>query len=138
MFLRLLLLFALMPIVELALLIEIGRRLGTWIAVALVFGTGAIGAILARSQGLRTFRRLRQTIAAGSFHGDELIDAALILAGGLLLIAPGVITDLIGLAALLPGTRHLFRTYLKRAVRRRLQSGIIDATYRVNEGKWKN
>ena len=132
MFLRLLLLFILLPIVELALLIEIGQRLGTWVTVALVVGTGAAGASLARSQGLRAFHRLRDTTGAGSFPGDELFDGVLILAGGLLLITPGLLTDLVGFAALVPGTRHLIKAYLKRAVRQRIQSGAVHVHYRAN------
>lgn len=132
MFLRLLLLFTLMPIVELALLVEIGQYLGTWVTVILVVGTGAAGAALARSQGLRAFHRLSATMGAGSFPGDEMFDGVLILTGGLLLITPGLLTDLIGFAALVPGTRHLIKAYLKRVVRRRLQSGAINVHYRAN------
>ena len=132
MFLRLLLLFILMPIVELGLLIEVGRHLGTWVTVALVVGTGAAGAALARSQGSRAFHRLREGISAGAFPGDELFDGVLILAGGLLLLTPGLITDLIGFAALIPITRHLIKGYLKRSVRRRMNFGSIDARYRVD------
>ncbi|MBT4503488.1 MAG: FxsA family protein [Gemmatimonadetes bacterium] len=132
MFLRLLLLFILMPIVELGLLIEVGRHLGTWVTVALVVGTGAIGASLARSQGSRAFYRLREAIGSGAFPGDELFDGVLILAGGLLLLTPGLITDLIGFAALIPGTRHLIKSYLKRLVRRRINFGEVNAHYRVD------
>jgi len=132
MFLRLLLLFTLMPIVELALLIEIGQRLGSLLTVTLVVGTGAAGAALARSQGIRAFRRLQQTVGASSFPGDEIFDGVLILAGGLLLLTPGLLTDLIGLAALIPGTRHLLKAYLKRAVRRRLRSGAGEVHYEID------
>jgi len=132
MFLRLLLLFILMPIVELGLLIEVGQRLGTWVTVALVVGTGAAGASLARSQGSRAFYRLREALGSGSFPGDELFDGILILAGGLLLLTPGLITDLIGFAALIPGTRHLIKAGLKRTLRQRFERGVIHANYRVH------
>ncbi len=132
MFFRLLLLFTLVPVVELALLIQVGQYLGVLPTVVLVVATGAAGAALARSQGLRAFNRLRQTVSGGSFPGSEIFDAVLILAGGLLLLTPGLLTDLIGLAALVPGTRHLIKTYLKRAVRQRLQSGAVRVHYNVN------
>jgi len=132
MFLRLLLLFIFMPILELGLLIEIGQRLGTWVTVALVVGTGLAGASLARSQGSRAFYRLREGLSSGSFPGDELFDGALILAGGLLLLTPGLITDLIGFAALIPGTRHLLKAGLKRTLRQRFERGAIHANYRVD------
>ena len=123
MLLRLLLLFTLMPIIELALLIQIGARLGTWPTVGLVVATGVTGAALARSQGLRTFGRLRLSLASGRFPGDELINAVLILAGGLLLLTPGVLTDLCGLLVLVPWSRGVIRQALVRAVRRRLGGG---------------
>ena len=132
MFLRLLLLFILMPIVELALLIEIGQRLGALLTVALVIGTGAAGAALARSQGIRAFRRLQQTMGAGSFPGDEIFNGVLILAGGLLLLTPGLLTDLAGFAALIPGTRSLIKAYLKRAVHRRLRPDAVEGNYTVD------
>ncbi len=132
MFLRLLLLFILTPVIELALLIEVGQFLGVAPTVALVIGTGAAGAALARSQGVRAFTRLRQTVAAGAFPGEELFDAVLILAGGLLLLTPGMVTDLIGLAALVPGPRRVLKGYLKRAVSRRLPSGMVRVEQRFD------
>lgn len=120
MFFRLLLLFALVPIIELALLIEVGRLLGTALTVLLVVSTGVAGAALARSQGAQTVRRLQRDLAAGTFPRDELINAALILAGGLLLLTPGLLTDTAGLLALVPGSRGVMRAFLTRAIRRRL------------------
>lgn len=132
MFLRLLLLFTLIPVVELALLIEIGQRLGVLSTVILVVATGAAGAALARSQGIRAFHRLQETIGAGSFPGDELFNGVLILAGGLLLLTPGLLTDLVGFAALIPGSRNLLKAYLKKTVRRRLRFDPDEVHYTVD------
>ena len=97
---KLFLLFALVPIVELVLLIELGSHIGSLTTVALVVTTGAAGAALARSQGLLVFQRLRSSIGQGQSPGDALIDGALILGGGLLLLTPGILTDGLGFSAL--------------------------------------
>ena len=123
MLLRLFLLFTLLPVVDLALLVAVGSRIGVVTTVAIVLATGAAGAWLARAQGLRALRRLQEAIAAGQFPGDEILDGVLILAGGLLLLTPGFLTDLMGLCALVPGTRHILKAALKSQVRRRVRSG---------------
>ena len=126
------LLFILVPVVELALLIQVGRYLGVLSTVTLVVATGAVGAMLARSKGVPVFRRLQKTLASGSFPGEEIFDGVLILAGGLLLLTPGLITDIIGFAALIPLTRHFFKIYLKRAIHQRLHSDAVQADYKIN------
>ena len=125
MFVRLLLLFTLVPIVELAVLIEIGQHLGMLPTVALVLATGALGAALARREGIQAFHRLRDSIGQGSFPGEAILDGVLILGGGLLLLTPGILTDLLGFAALVPGTRNFIKYYLKTAIERRIRSGSI-------------
>tara|TARA_Y100000588_G_scaffold303665_1_gene326247 strand:+ start:112 stop:504 length:393 start_codon:yes stop_codon:yes gene_type:complete len=125
MFVRLLLLFTLVPIVELAVLIEIGQHLGMLPTVALVLATGALGAALARREGIQAFHRLRDSIGQGSFPGEAILDGVLILGGGLLLLTPGILTDLLGFAALVPGTRYCIKYYLKTAIERRIRSGSI-------------
>ena len=125
MFVRLLLLFTLVPIVELAVLIEIGQHLGMLPTVALVLATGALGAALARREGIQAFHRLRDSIGQGSFPGEAILDGVLILGGGLLLLTPGILTDLLGFAALVPGTRYFIKYYLKTAIERRIHSGSI-------------
>ena len=125
MFVRLLLLFTLVPIVELAVLIEIGQHLGVLPTVALVLATGALGATLARREGIQAFHRLRDSSGQGSFPGEAILDGVLILGGGLLLLTPGILTDLLGFAALVPGTRYFIKYYLKTAIERRIRSGSI-------------
>ena len=132
MFLRLLLLFTLVPLAELAILIQVGTYIGVLPTVLLVAATGAAGAALARRQGLQALGRLQQAVAAGSFPANEIFSGVLILAGGLLLLTPGLITDLAGLAFLAPGSRNLIQTFLKKAVRRRLDSGAVQAHYKFN------
>ncbi len=132
MFFRLLLLFVLTPIVELALLIEVGRHIGVVSTIALVLITGVAGAALARSQGMLAFQRLRQGFTQGKSPGDALLDGVLILAGGLLLLTPGILTDLVGFSALLPATRALIRRYLKERIAQRLRSGEVHTHYTIS------
>jgi len=112
--LRLLLLFTVVPLVELALLVWIGRQTSLWFTLGLVVATGLAGAWLARYQGFRCWRRVQQDLVAGALPADALVDGLMILLAGALLITPGVLTDLLGFALLLPPFRRLLRGYLKR------------------------
>ena len=135
MFIKLLFLFTIVPVIELALLIEVGSFFGLLPTVGIVLGTGFAGAWLARSQGLMALRRLQRALATASLPAEEIFDGFIILAGGLLLLTPGFMTDLIGLAALVPGSRHLIKLFLKREVRRRLGSrgpGAVHTQYEVH------
>ncbi len=110
----LLLLFTGVPMLELALLIEVGRAIGLLPTLALVLGTGATGAWLARWQGVRALRAVQQEMASGRVPGESLLDGLLILVGAVLLITPGVLTDLVGLSLLIPVTRHALRALVRR------------------------
>ncbi len=114
MLLRLLLLFTLVPLVELALLIVVAQHTSLMFTIALVLVTGVVGAALARYEGLRCWRRVHEEIAAGRLPGDPLIDALMILVAGALLVTPGVLTDLVGFALLAPYFRRLVKNWLKR------------------------
>ena len=122
MLLRLLLLFTLIPLVELALLIWLSEAAGLGLAgtLCLVLLTGVVGAALARHEGLRCWRRIQQKLAAGDLPGYPLRDGLMILLAGALLVTPGVLTDLFGFALLLP----VFRRIVKRWLARRFQARI--------------
>lgn len=113
MFLKLLIVFTVIPFLELAILIKLGTLIGLVPTLAIVILTGLLGAALARSQGFATLTRIQQELQAGQLPGDSLLDGALILAGALLLITPGILTDLTGFLCLIPASR----TVLKRFVR---------------------
>ncbi len=132
MFLRLLLLFTIVPVCELALLIEVGQRLGMLPTVALVLGTGALGAVLARREGMQALHRLLASLSEGRFPGEQIFDGVLILAGGLLLLTPGLLTDLLGFSVLIPFGRQLIKGYLKAAISRRLRPGSVETNYTVH------
>ena len=132
MFLRLFLIFTVTPVLELALLIQIGQLLGTISTIVAVLTTGAAGAALARNQGLTALRRLQRSVAEANFPGDEIFDGFLILMGGLLLLTPGFLTDLVGFAALLPGTRGILKIIIKREVRLRFDNRNRNVRYNIH------
>ena len=117
---KILALFLLLPLIELALLIEIGSHIGTLATVMLILATGALGAFLARSQGLEVLRRLRAETAAGRLPAAPLVDGVIILLAGAVLLTPGVLTDILGFLCLVPA----FRQFLKALLWRRLRHWV--------------
>lgn len=117
MLLNLLILFTVVPIVELALLIQIGKVIDVGPTIALILLTGILGAALARHEGLRTLRQIQNELNAGRMPGRQLVDALMILLAGVLLITPGVLTDGVGFALLLPPVRALMRRWLEKRFR---------------------
>lgn len=122
---KLLLLFILTPLAELALLVYVGTLIGVWYTILIVVATGVIGAALARHQGLATLRRIRANLEQGIIPSIEIFEGALILVGGLLLLTPGMVTDLIGFSMLLPPTRRSAGRWLFSAIRRRAERGQV-------------
>lgn len=119
MFIRLSLLFVLVPCLELLLLLQIGGRIGFAVTVGLILLTGIVGAWLARWQGYQAVERLRGALGQGRIPADEALDGFLIFTGGVLLITPGILTDLLGLSLLTPLVRSVLRRRIKRAARSR-------------------
>ena len=116
------LLFIVVPAVELALLIEVGTRIGALSTFALIVVTGMVGAALAKRAGLDVMARIRSQTQAGQLPTGALVDGAIILLAGALLVTPGIVTDVFGFACLVPGFRHLMKRgairYFERAVGR--------------------
>ena len=105
MFGRLLLLFVFLPMIELYLLIVLGSRIGPMPTIGLIVLTGIIGATLARQQGLSTLARIQNELKQGRAPTQELVEGAMILVGGLVLLTPGILTDIFGFAMMVPGIR---------------------------------
>ncbi len=120
MFYRLLLLFTIVPFVELIVLIEVGKRIGTMATLAIIILTGVLGASLARVQGFLVFARIRDDLNMGKLPGDSLLDGLLILIGAIVLLTPGFITDILGFLLLFPVTRVLLRNPLQQYFRRKI------------------
>ena len=118
-------LFIVIPMIEFALLIEIGRRLGTLDTLLLIFGTGILGAYLARMEGFRIFYRIQRDMAAGIMPTEQLFDGVLVLIAGIVLITPGLLTDLAGLILLFPLTRYPIKNFIRNRVRSRFSARQI-------------
>lgn len=119
MFLKLLLLFIITPILEMAVLIELGKLIGTWQTIGIVVITGIIGASLAKSQGFLVYINIRNSLYRGELPHNHLIEGLLILIGGALLITPGILTDFAGFMFVVPWTRKLIREWVKRYFRKK-------------------
>ena len=110
-------LFVVTPLVEMMLLVELGRLVGFWPTVGLVVLTGVIGASMARRQGLKVWSRFQASLADGGLPTDAMIDGLIILVSAALLLTPGVITDLLGFLGLLPVSRALVRRFMSARLR---------------------
>jgi len=118
---RLLILFTVVPLTELWLLVRVGASIGFGPTLLLVLGTGILGASLARREGVRVLGRIQAELDAGHLPADQMIDGLLILVAGALLITPGILTDLVGFALLVPPIRRRIRAYLKRRFQARIR-----------------
>jgi UPF0716 protein FxsA len=125
MFAKLLLLFTVGPLVELLVLIEVGKRIGTWETLAVVLLTGIFGAALAKQQGLATLFAIQQEMRDGRVPAGALLEGLFVLIGAVTLVTPGLITDAIGFSFLLPATRRLWRGAIERRVEYWLRTGVI-------------
>jgi UPF0716 protein FxsA len=127
---RLFLLFTVVPIIEIWLLIKIGYVFGALPTVALLLAISLAGAWLAKSQGLRTIAAIQNELAAGRLPTARLLDGAMILAGGILLLTPGFFTDFFGIFFLIPATRSLLKGWLRTRLERSLSRGTITIRHR--------
>ena len=109
---RLLLLFITVPLVELALLLWLAKKIDPLPTLMLVIVTGIVGAWLARVQGWRTYRGIQQELAQGRMPTESLWDAVMIFVAGAFLLTPGVLTDLFGLSLLIPACRRYYQRHL--------------------------
>ena len=114
MFFKLFLAFTLIPVIELYLLIKIGAVIGAFNTLLLVILTGAAGAYLARLQGMQARYRVRARLQQGEMPAEDMLDALLIFVAGIVLLTPGLLTDIAGLLLLLPPTRLRFKIWLRQ------------------------
>jgi len=128
------LLFIVLPATELALLIEVGGRIGTLNTLLLIVLTGMVGATLARWQGLGVLRQMRRETAEGRMPAAPLVDGMIILIASALLVTPGVLTDAFGFLCLMP----VFRRWLRTAAWRRFERAAAEGrvVMHVHTGAW--
>ena len=120
MLLPLVLLFIVVPIVEIYVIIQVGQAIGALWTIALLVADSILGAMLMRSQGRAAWRRFNEAIAAARIPAREVADGALVIFGGALLLTPGFVTDILGAVFLLPPSRAVIRGLLVRRFAGRL------------------
>jgi UPF0716 protein FxsA len=102
------------PALEIALLVLSGNVIGIWPTVGLIIATGVVGAWLAKRQGAETIRQAKQELMYGRIPSEAVLDGICILIGGVVLLTPGFITDLLGFLLLIPFTRAFIKPFLGR------------------------
>jgi len=125
MLLKLFLAFTLIPVIELYLLIQIGSIMGAASTIVLVILTGAAGAWLARMQGVKTMMQVQHRMQAGEMPAEEMIDAVIIFAAGVVLLTPGLLTDIAGLLLPFPATRLIFKQWLRQRIEEMVDNRTI-------------
>jgi UPF0716 protein FxsA len=119
----LLALLLIVPALEMWGIIEMGHWIGGWTTFGLLLLSGFLGASLLRSEGRKVWQQAQRQIQAGQVPGFALLDGLCVLAGGIMLMAPGFLSDIIGITLLLPVTRPLYRMFLFRWLERKVRKG---------------
>jgi UPF0716 protein FxsA len=120
---NLFLLFALMPIIEIALLVQVGGVIGGWNTILLVLASAFIGAYFVRREGVNTLKTAQHKMQSNELPGQEMLEGLMLVVAGVLLVTPGFITDVFGLALVLPPSRKWFAHKLKKHLSMQIVSG---------------
>ena len=110
-------LFLIVPLLEIAVLIQVGEVIGVWNTIALLIVVSIAGAVLAKREGVAVWRKFRATLDRGQIPSTEILDGVLVIFAGALLLTPGFITDILGISLLLPPSRAVVRRALVRSSR---------------------
>ena len=130
MFPYMLILFTVIPAFELMLLIEVGSHIGSFNTLLVIILTGVVGASLARFQGFMVLNKIQYNLNHGKLPNDELMDGLMILVGGIVLLTPGFMTDALGFFLLIPVTRTMIKTIVKKRMEAMVKKGQASYTYR--------
>ena len=120
MFFRLLILFISVPIIELFLLIEVGKKISWELTVLIIFITAIIGARLTKIQGSQTIRNVQSALRLGKIPHREVLDGLMILVAGAILLTPGFLTDFVGFCLLIPKLRSYLQKFLKSFLKNKM------------------
>lgn len=115
-------------LLEIVILIVVGKTIGPLWTIGLLLLFVLIGAFLVRRESGRTWKALRQAVDTGKMPGRELADASLVLMGGLLLLLPGFLSDLVGIFLILPFTRSVSRRFLGAVIGAKMPAGVVPGT----------
>src|SRR3954454_8942634 len=122
--LLLIVLFIVVPIAELAVIIQVGQLIGVWWTIALLIVDSVLGSVLMRAQGRAAWRRVNQAVGSGRVPAREVLDGVLVIFGGALLLPPGFLSDILGALLLLPPTRAIARRILVRRFAGRMVASV--------------
>jgi len=122
-FTKLLILFVIVPVTELYILIEVGKKIGSLTIIGVIILTGIIGAYLVKNQGFIILKKIQNDLNEGIMPGDSLIQGAIILVGGILLLTPGFATDILGFVFLIPISRNVVKKYLLKWLKGKIKEG---------------
>jgi len=122
-FTKLLILFVIVPVTELYILIEVGKKIGSLTTIGIIILTGIIGAYLVKGQGFMILKKIQNDLNEGIMPGDSLIQGVIILAGGIFLLTPGFVTDIIGFIFLIPVSRRVVKKYLLEWLKGKIKEG---------------
>lgn len=111
----------LLPLIELIIFLLAGNIIGITETLIIVIGTGILGGVLLKKQGLKAIRNVQVQLNQGIMPGDAILDSFCVLVGGLLLLFPGFLTDILGVIILFPPTRRIGKNLLMRSIQRKLQ-----------------
>ncbi|KQL20790.1 FxsA family protein [Cytobacillus solani] len=121
----LLLLIIIVPAAEIGVLLLSGNVIGVWPTLGVILFTGVLGAYLAKKQGLEAIRKVQEQLRYGQMPGEAILEGICILAGGILLLTPGFITDITGFLLLAPPTQSFFRKLILKGFRRWMDRNTI-------------
>ncbi|MDI7740468.1 FxsA family protein [Lysinibacillus fusiformis] len=110
-------------LVEIAIFIVIGKVLGVFATLLFIILTSVIGVIVAKKQGIQSVRNMQNSLSEGNPPGVAIIDTFLIFIGGVLLVTPGFVTDLVGFTLIIPFTRKLYKPAIFYWLRNKLKNG---------------
>lgn len=122
---RIILVLLIAPVVELALLIWLGGQIGFWPTIGIIVVTALVGSFLIKQQGLSTWSTFRRRLSRGEMPGEQIVDGLIILVMGALLVAPGILTDIIGFIGMIPITRAPIRRYIMRRFSKSVSEGTV-------------
>lgn len=132
MFLPIFLLFTGVPALELYLLFKVGAQFGALNTIFIIIATGILGAALAKSQGLHLINSVQKELNDGKIPANEIIQGFCVFGGGLLLLTPGFVTDILGFCMILPGPRNFMAFMLKKWFERAVKNGNVHFSFFSN------
>jgi len=113
-------LFVVLPILEIALLVNVGGMIGGWNTIGVVILTAFVGAYFVKREGVSTLQTAQAKMQRNEMPGKELVDGLMLVVAGILLVTPGFITDIVGFMFALPGSRHLIAAQVSKHMKMRV------------------